>query len=481
MTEKPFLHRLRAAQERRRSWLCVGLDPVLEQLPEVAQRADDPLAYFGQAIVEATADLTCAYKPNLAFWLAYGTAGLRALQSVLEAVPEDVPVILDGKFGDIGHTAAAYARFAFDVLRADAVTVNPYLGLDGVRPFLERADRGTFLLARTSNPSAPDLQDRTAGGEPLYLAVARLAQEWDRALPGTCGLVVGATYPEELARLRAAVPDLPFLIPGLGAQGGDLEAAARYGPAGAVGPVVNVSRAVLYASSGPDFADAARAAALRWVESLQEAATGAPPSVPQEEALARLALALFDAGCVQFGTFTLKSGLTSPIYIDLRLLASYPALLGDVARAMASIARHLSFDRIAAVPYAGIPIGTALALEMGCPLIYPRREVKEHGTRRAIEGAFTPGETVLLVDDLITRGDSKLEAAAPLQEAGLVVRDVLVLIDREQGGAEDLAQHGLRLHAVLPLTRMLAILRDAGRISLAQYSEVLTYLRGNSA
>ncbi|MGB9889107.1 MAG: orotidine-5'-phosphate decarboxylase, partial [Anaerolineae bacterium] len=205
MAEKPFLHRLRAAQERCRSWLCVGLDPVLEQIPEPVRRADDPLAVFGRAIVEATADLVCAYKPNLAFWLAYGTAGLRALQAVLEAVPEDTPVILDGKFGDIGPTAAAYARFAFDTLQADAVTVNPYLGLDGVRPFLERVDRGVFLLARTSNPSAPDLQDRTAGGEPLYLAVARLAEEWDRAHPGACGLVVGATYPGELARLRAAV------------------------------------------------------------------------------------------------------------------------------------------------------------------------------------------------------------------------------------------------------------------------------------
>lgn len=480
MTEKPFLQRLRRAQEERHSWLCVGLDPVLEHLPEPARRADDPLASFGRAIVEATADLACAYKPNLAFWLAHGTAGLRALQAVLEAVPEDIPVILDGKFGDIGHTAAAYARFAFDTLGADAVTVNPYLGLDGVRPFLEREDRGVFLLARTSNPSAPELQDRTVGGEPLYEAVARLAEEWDARHPGACGLVVGATYPGELARLRAVVPGLPFLIPGLGAQGGDLEAAARYGPAGLLGPVVNVSRAVLYASGGPDFADAARTAALGWVESLREAASKSPPSQPQEESLARLALGLFDAGCVQFGTFTLKSGLTSPIYIDLRLLASHPSLLRDVARAMAGIARHLSFDRIAAVPYAGIPIGTALVLEMGRPLIYPRWEVKEHGTRRPIEGTFTPGETVLLVDDLITRGDSKLEAAAPLQEAGLVVRDVLVLIDREQGGAEDLARHGLRLHAVLPLTRMLAILRDTGRIPTAQYEEVLTYLRGTA-
>lgn len=190
-----------------------------------------------------------------------------------------------------------------------------------------------------------------------------------------------------------------------------------------------------------------------------------------------LALHLFDGGCIQFGTFTLKSGLTSPIYVDLRLLVSHPSLLREVSRAMAQMARHLVFDRIAAIPYAGLPIGVALALELERPMIYPRLEVKEHGTRRAIEGAFEARETALLVDDLITRGDSKLEAIAPLEAAGLTVRDVLVLIDREQGGAEDLAQRGYRLHAVLGLTSILDALRDADRITGTQHAEVLRYLK----
>jgi len=185
---------------------------------------------------------------------------------------------------------------------------------------------------------------------------------------------------------------------------------------------------------------------------------------------------LFNAGCIQFGTFTLKSGLTSPIYVDLRLLVSHPSLLREVGHAMAEVARGLVFDCIAAIPYAGLPIGTALALEMERSLIYPRQQVKAHGTRRAIEGKFEPGETALVVDDLITRGTSKVEAIAPLEEAGLTVRDVLVLIDREQGGADDLAQRGYRLHAVLRLTEILDALLDSACITPVQHAQVLRYL-----
>ena len=265
------MNKLTTAQQTNNSWLCIGLDPVMDRLPDTVRGSESPLLAFGRAIVEATADLACAYKPNLGFWLAEGPAGLCALQDLIACIPSHLPVILDAKFNDVGHTAAAYARAAFETLGVDAVTANPYLGLDALRPFLASEERGIFLLARTSNPSAPDLQDRTVDGHPLYEEVARLAVQWETEHPGACGLVVGATYPDELARLRQIAPRLPFLIPGVGAQGGNLPAAVAHGPtADGLGPVINSSRGIIYASPGPDFAEAARAAALALRDRINE-------------------------------------------------------------------------------------------------------------------------------------------------------------------------------------------------------------------
>ncbi|MEX0786398.1 MAG: orotidine-5'-phosphate decarboxylase [Dehalococcoidia bacterium] len=251
----------RAAQNNH-SLLCVGLDPDPERL-----RADE-VAGFLRAIIEATSDLVCAYKPNLAFYEQYGEAGQRALREVLDAVPDHIPVIADAKRGDVAHTAAAYARALFDDLGVDAATVNPYLGGDAVAPFVERADKGVIIVCRTSNPGAVDLQDLQVAGEhgtrPLYVAVAELALRWNTN--GNVGLVVGATYPEEMRRLRELCPELPFLVPGIGPQEGELERAVRAGlDASGGGIIVNAARKVIYAGEGPGFAEAARreATALR--------------------------------------------------------------------------------------------------------------------------------------------------------------------------------------------------------------------------
>jgi uridine monophosphate synthetase len=454
-----FFEKLEQTALRNRSLVCVGLDPQLEQMPEPFRGRPDAVFAFNRHIIDATRDLVCAYKPNYAFYEALGLDGLAALRRTIDYIGDDAPVILDAKRGDIGNTAGAYAKAAFETWGAGAVTVSPYLGRDSLTPFTAYKDRGVFVLCHTSNPGATDLQTLDCDGRPLYQRVADMAGE----LGANVGLVVGATYPDPLRVIRQMLPATWILLPGVGAQGGDLFAALAAGlrPDG-LGLIVNAARSIIYAHDP-------RAACAELRDQINQGRNARPA--------AELALGLFDAGCVRFGTFTLKSGLTSPIYIDLRLLASHPDLLQLVAEAYAGLLAGLSFDRIAAIPYAALPIGTAVSLLVGYPLLYPRKEVKQHGTAQSIEGEYKAGERVVVLDDLITTGASKLEAIAPLTEAGLTVEDVVVLIDRQSGGREDLAGRGVRLHAVLMLTDMLDILVQHGRISAEQRASVLTWLQ----
>ncbi len=255
-----FRAKYEAAVERNDSLLCVGLDPDPALMPAGVDSVD-----FLRSIIEATSDLVCCYKPNAAFFEADGKAGVAALRAVIEAIPEQIPVLLDAKRGDIGNSSAFYARAVFEHLGADAVTVSPYLGEDGLEPFFDYRERHSFVLCRTSNPSAGDLQDLpvTTDGRPLYEHVALLANRWNNR--GNVGLVVGATYPAEAARIRELCPGLLFLVPGVGAQSGDLEAAVRAASdASGGGLILNASRAVLYAghSAGDGgYARAARGAA----------------------------------------------------------------------------------------------------------------------------------------------------------------------------------------------------------------------------
>jgi len=259
-----FTDALRDAQAKHDSMLCVGLDPQASRFPARWQGDAARVFDFCAAIVDATKDLVCAFKPQIAYFAALrAEAQLERLMAYLRRVAPDVPVILDAKRGDIGATAEQYAREAFERYRADALTLSPYMGFDSIEPYLRHRDKGLFLLCRTSNPGGADLQSRPAGDDLLlYEHVARLAAgDWNRS--GQLGLVVGATFPGEIERVRAVAPALPLLIPGVGAQGGDAAATVRAGLGGAAtgprGPIiVNSSRAVLYASGAADFADAAR-------------------------------------------------------------------------------------------------------------------------------------------------------------------------------------------------------------------------------
>ena len=256
-----FLEKLAATTRKNGSLLCIGLDPDPERMPESLS-----ILEFNKAIIDATADLVCAYKLNFAFYEVAGGEGFDILKSTAEHIPEAIPVIGDAKRGDIGNTARAYARAIFDQMGFDAATVNPYLGFDSVEPFIRHQDRGVFILCRTSNPGAADFQNLNLEAEGqstrLFEIVASKASQWNRL--GNIGLVVGATYPEELKFIRESHPDMPLLIPGIGAQGGDIEKAVSYGvDAHGEKAIINSSRQIIYASKGADFAQAARRAATQ--------------------------------------------------------------------------------------------------------------------------------------------------------------------------------------------------------------------------
>jgi uridine monophosphate synthetase len=467
-----FFSTLEARARKLDSLLCVGLDPHPADLSEnTAAAALD----FCLRLIAATQDLAVAYKPNAAFFEAYGAEGWRALEKVIAAIPDGIPVILDAKRGDIASTAEAYAASAFETLKADALTVNPYLGYDAIHPFIKDAAHGVFVVCKTSNSGSVDLQDLPliSEGKPLmlYEKVALLVEEWNEQ--DNVGLVVGATFPSALRRVRALAPQLWILAPGVGTQGGDLKQALLAGlRSDGLGLLLPASR-VISRASDPHLA------ALELTQAIRNARKDLVKEPVETEHLtlsAALAEGLLKADCVRFGNFTLKSGIKSPIYIDMRRLTSLPDVLAEVASAYIPVLRQLKFDCLAALPYAAMPIATAISLQSGWPMIYPRKEAKVYGTKAEIEGIFQPGDRVVVVDDLATTGGSKFEVIEKLKAAGLVVSDVVVLIDRQSGAAEALAEAGYKLHAVVTLTELLDYWESTERIPAEQISAVRKFL-----
>jgi uridine monophosphate synthetase len=498
------------------SLLCVGLDPYPSDLPAPTA---DAARTFCLRLVKATAPYAAAFKPNAAFFELYGPEGWTALKEVVAAVQEEsdrlgsmIPVILDAKRGDIASIAEAYAKSAFEHLGVHAITLSPFLGKDSIDPFLVYKEKGVFLLCKTSNPGAEDLQDLMVttdvitpkGGEPqttvvgrplsvvpLYEHIAHLAQNWNTG--DNIGLVVGATQPEALTRVRTAAPELWFLVPGVGAQGGDLETALRSGlRADGKGMLINVSRGISRADN-PAKATANLRDEMVNIQYQMSREKGAESNktvsvsnktvqlsgTPISSLFSTLADGLLEAGCIKFGEFTLKSGLKSPIYIDLRQIITYPKLLEQVGAAYLPILKKLKFQRIAGLPYAAIPIVTAISLQSGYPMIYPRKEVKDYGTKAEIEGEYHAGETVVVIDDLATTGGSKFEAIEKLTGAGLKVRDVVVLIDRQSGAKEALEAAGFRLHAVLTIAVLLDYWEKTGNVAKDKIAATRTFLQNN--
>ncbi|HOA22176.1 MAG TPA: orotidine-5'-phosphate decarboxylase [Anaerolineaceae bacterium] len=462
-----FIDKLERAAQKNQSLLVVGLDPQEEFLPDTGD-IYTRLADWGKTIIEQTSDQVCGYKPNIAFYEQYGPSGLRALQETINAVPADIPVLLDVKRGDIGSTAQAYARAAYEQFQADAVTLSPYLGQDSIKPFLAEAEKFVFILCQTSNPSANEIQGY--GTPPLYEYIARVSQSWGP--PERVGLVIGATQPEALERVRAICPDSWFLAPGVGAQGADLKAALTAGlRADKRGVLVPVSRAVINAASPRKAAEVLREQINAVIAEIT------PKPLDPFQALVN---GLFSTGCVKFGNFTLASGKQSPVYLDLRRLVSFPDVLDMAVEAYIDQLIHLDFDCLAGVPYAALPIAAIAASRLKRPMVYPRKEAKTHGTSQMVEGVFQQGQDAILLEDVITSGGSILTAAETLASAGLQVRDAVVLVDREQGGVRSLADQGIQVHAVLTMRKILERLAAQNLIDQSTYLEVKRYLDGEA-
>ncbi len=484
-----FFESLESAARDKGGPLCVGIDPRIEP----SETSFDELLSYGKRVVDACAPYAVAFKPQLAFFERHGSAGWEALGALLthiQSIDPNFPVILDAKRGDIGSTAEAYAQALLDRPGCLAVTLSPYLGAESVEPFLNRSGSGAFVLCRTTNPGAGRLQERILDdGTPLYLAFADEIISWDPdGSRPSIGLVVAGNNPEILSSVRRRHPEAWFLAPGIGAQGGKADQAVAAGArADGFGILASASRSVAEAEDPAaaakelrDALDEARVDFLNGKSILVEPdflPSGLPvPHLSGDERRELLA-GLFRIGAFRTGEFTLKSGKTSPFYIDLRRISADSRILSLSGRAYAELLGGINADHLAGIPVAALPLAAAASLATGMSLIYPRLEKKAHGSGATVEGVWKNGDTAVMLDDLITSGTSKREAAAVLREAGIEVKDLVVLIERGDEGRRDMKNAGIELRAWARIEDLLEAGLNAGFLDEEMAEKVRRFTR----
>lgn len=466
-----FYDKLNGAIAQNQSLLFVGLDPNPEMMPDGTGEQIAQLSEWLRSLITQTANLVGAYKPTLGFYEALGVPGLELLQQILEAIPSNIPIILDAKHSDL-NTSTIFAKTIFEEWKVDAVTLSPYAGQDQIAPFLLYPGKAVFVLCRTSNPGAVALQEYPTPESPLYLKVVEEAKSW--GTPEQVGLEVGTTNPNVLAQIRKIAPERTILARSIWAEDCNLNNILAAGlNQNGEGLLIPVPLDMLVTNS------------VEQIDNLREEVNQASKKILQEGSTCDLwmsnvcmlqthpyqdlILQLYDIGCILFGSFVQASGATFPYYIDLRKIISNPQIFHQILTAYAGVLENLNFDRIAGIPYGSLPTATGLSLRLNRPMIFPRKEVKAHGTRRVIEGNFHPGETVVVVDDILISGKSAMEGAEKLQSAGLKVEDIVVFLDHKQGVKDRLKAKGYQAHSVLAISEITETLYQAGRITEEQF------------
>ncbi|MBE9145888.1 bifunctional orotidine-5'-phosphate decarboxylase/orotate phosphoribosyltransferase [Planktothrix mougeotii] len=431
-----------------------------------------------QFVIRETAALVCAYKLSLGFYLGLGIPGLKLLEETLKLIPDYIPIILDAKHSDF-NSSTVFARFIFEDLQVDACTLTPYAGLDQVAPFLVYPDKAVFILCATANPSASIIQEYPQFDKPLYLELVNASQTW--GTPEQLGLEVGMV-PDMLAKIRQAAPERLILLQGDVAEENDLTDIEDLTPILSAGLSLNGEGLLLPVP--PKLLE--KENVKQGVEELRDQINeernrvieGNPtcdlwlPDVCflRHQPHRDLILQLYDIGCITFGDHVQASGEIFPYYIDLRRIISTPQIFHQIVGAYGEILETLTFDRIAGIPYGSLPTATGLSLRLQRPMIFPRKEVKTYGAGRLIEGHFQPGETIVVVDDILITGNSVMKGAEKLKSAGLKVYDIVVLIDHERGVKERLKDNDYNAHAVLKLSEIAETLYESNRITDQQFN-----------